>query len=398
MSEGKNATSPFTEKILISQHVFVEGTNLIKKSKILECAETNDVEGIVSLLNMRCDPNVEDEDGWSPLHWMVKYENTKLVAGLLHAKADPDYQNKDGQTPLHWAVDSGSKNMTIIKLLVNANANPNLRDIRHFSPFEIATLREFEDIMKLLKEMGADESSFKSAVSPSSSLRAIRVMNRAKSKLNVTYIDSTGKTKVLELGPGNAERFLTHLNFLNILYLDSLRLSNALSIALRIPINCELMIRPRSKSDSAKLSKATKKKAAKAEFYPISKDERVILCNLKSKLVSGMQCMLYVTPKDHPKQTYKRRVNIIHRGSLGLSRISLSSGASEEKGHKELEFRMLCIGSWATNEEPQAEAYRLFRKYALHEQTSKKKKSRSSKSHSLRSETMKGELHVLNPN
>mmetsp|Transcript_2563 Transcript_2563/g.3701 ORF Transcript_2563/g.3701 Transcript_2563/m.3701 type:complete len:372 (+) Transcript_2563:167-1282(+) len=371
MSEGKNATSPFTEKILISQHVFVEGTNLIKKSKILECAETNDVEGIVSLLNMRCDPNVEDEDGWSPLHWMVKYENTKLVAGLLHAKADPDYQNKDGQTPLHWAVDSGSKNMTIIKLLVNANANPNLRDIRHFSPFEIATLREFEDIMKLLKEMGADESSFKSAVSPSSSLRAIRVMNRAKSKLNVTYIDSTGKTKVLELGPGNAER---------------------------IPINCELMIRPRSKSDSAKLSKATKKKAAKAEFYPISKDERVILCNLKSKLVSGMQCMLYVTPKDHPKQTYKRRVNIIHRGSLGLSRISLSSGASEEKGHKELEFRMLCIGSWATNEEPQAEAYRLFRKYALHEQTSKKKKSRSSKSHSLRSETMKGELHVLNPN
>jgi len=125
------------------------------------------------------------------------------------------------------------------------------------------------------------------------------------------------------------------------------------------------------------------------KFTSVKRDKRVLLCNLKSSVVSGMQCMLYVTPKDHPRGIFKRRLNFIHAGSTTSRRLQMSS-AAELKGKgakkKSNDYRMICIGSWGSDENPQDEAYRLFKKYALHQQG--KGGGRKDRKEKLRSNTI----------
>jgi ankyrin repeat protein len=55
-------------------------------------------------------------------HRSNQYEVVEL---LLHNKCDPNICNKDGQSPLYVAAEQ--RNMKVIILLLQGNANPNLQ-------------------------------------------------------------------------------------------------------------------------------------------------------------------------------------------------------------------------------------------------------------------------------
>ncbi len=86
--------------------------------------------------------------------------------------------------------------------------------------------------------------------------------------------------------------------------------------------------------------------------------------------------MVYVTPKDHRSETYRTRLTFTHPYSRASTQILLSTQAqggtaSSPEVKPTHEFRMICIGSWDDMKDSEAEAYRLFLKYALHQQNKK---------------------------
>ncbi|GAB5371897.1 hypothetical protein AAMO2058_001619600 [Amorphochlora amoebiformis] len=215
--EASNSVGNTGERILIAQGLSYRDVEIQKCALMLAC-ENNNTNQLDKALKTGLDPNVEDDDGWTPLHWAVRHKNRDHVNKLLDRKADPNAQDKNGQTALHWAVDTfpyGSNN--IARLLLSAGSDPNVRDKAHFTPYEIAVINENEELAHEMLLSNADPNTFKQAIVPqTTSIRALRVMNRAKAKLTISFEDGSGRRRDMELGPGNAER---------------------------IPINCQLIMR-----------------------------------------------------------------------------------------------------------------------------------------------------------
>ena len=74
---------------------------------------------------MIADPYYIHYDGKTQLHLACKDENIALVKELLSLRVDLNKQDIDGNTALHLA-----KNIEIIKMLVEAGANPNRQNYR----------------------------------------------------------------------------------------------------------------------------------------------------------------------------------------------------------------------------------------------------------------------------
>jgi hypothetical protein len=74
---------------------------------------------------MILDPAYIHYDGKTQLHFACKVGNVVLVKELLNQAIEINKQDSDGVTALHIA-----KNIEIIKLLIEAGANPNLQNHR----------------------------------------------------------------------------------------------------------------------------------------------------------------------------------------------------------------------------------------------------------------------------
>jgi uncharacterized protein len=72
---------------------------------------------------MKLDPYYIHYNGKTQLHFTCQASNIELINELLLLGADINKQDIDGCTPLHV-----TKNPDIVKLLLDAGANPNLQD------------------------------------------------------------------------------------------------------------------------------------------------------------------------------------------------------------------------------------------------------------------------------
>jgi ankyrin repeat protein len=101
-------------------------------------SKVSDVEKLKKLV----DPNMRDATGASILETVCASwdssagsDTAQTVSLLIQAGADVNYQNKAGWTALHFAATcrdaSASKK---VKLLLEAGANPNLKDLKGDSP------------------------------------------------------------------------------------------------------------------------------------------------------------------------------------------------------------------------------------------------------------------------
>ena len=102
-----------------------------------KAAWDGDKEQVVALLSSDVDPNVQDNNGYVPLHDAVIQGHGKIVSILLQAGAHIDIQDKEfGYTPLHDAARQGYN--TISKLLLDAGARRDLRSFEGHTPQECA--------------------------------------------------------------------------------------------------------------------------------------------------------------------------------------------------------------------------------------------------------------------
>lgn len=136
-----------TETYNINQKLFQGNTALSMASKI------NEPELVYQLLELKADPNIQNENGNTPLMFrndieikklLLKYgakpdiknnsgttalmltDNYDTVKLLLEYGANPDIQNNNGQTVLMDKITNG--NPEIVQLLLESKADPDIRD------------------------------------------------------------------------------------------------------------------------------------------------------------------------------------------------------------------------------------------------------------------------------
>lgn len=89
--------------------------------------ETVEAAARIMLIH-KADPNVQDRQGRTMLHFAARHGRTELAEYLLAKKADPDLRDAKGRAPLHEAIDK--KNVEMIDRLLDLGADPDLTDDR----------------------------------------------------------------------------------------------------------------------------------------------------------------------------------------------------------------------------------------------------------------------------
>lgn len=86
-------------------------------------------------LGDKCDVNIPNSLGWTPLHAAAKIGNKEILRLLLTRKANVNAQDPEGRTPLHVAVMS---KMESVEVLLEFGADTTLTSIRRHTPLQLA--------------------------------------------------------------------------------------------------------------------------------------------------------------------------------------------------------------------------------------------------------------------
>lgn len=117
----------------------------------------------------KCNFNVWDYLGRTPLTWAAGSGNERVVKLLLHRGSNPNSVTKEGFTPLFYASAYG--HVTVVRLLIDAGANVKFENKSHETPIFFAAkggcevrlghrllfkMGDHASVIKLLLDAGAD--------------------------------------------------------------------------------------------------------------------------------------------------------------------------------------------------------------------------------------------------
>ena len=102
------------------------------------------------LLGLGSEVSSQDSNGWSPLHFAAQAESAEVVESLLRAGAKIDLVDEHGNTALFRAVFRYTTSNGVIRMLLAAGADPNLRNKHGVSPAELAQTIANTDVAKHL--------------------------------------------------------------------------------------------------------------------------------------------------------------------------------------------------------------------------------------------------------
>ncbi|MEM7698904.1 MAG: ankyrin repeat domain-containing protein, partial [Verrucomicrobiota bacterium] len=102
----------------------------------------------------------EGRDPWLARPWLINAIDSgsiESIAWMLKRGVTIDIEPNDGFPALHSAIDRKSEDKyAILRLLIEANADPNVRGIHDWTPLHKAACANDVEAMKLLIAGGAD--------------------------------------------------------------------------------------------------------------------------------------------------------------------------------------------------------------------------------------------------
>ncbi len=182
----------------VKEIVSYSGQTIAVDNNLCKFVDTNDVVNLKKTLSMM-------RYGYKYVNWRCKNNTSLLLLAIekdnyLSAKlliekgADPNLQDEAGVTPLHWISRNESENSSkILSLLINNdNLNLNLKDIEGYTPLMRAVEFEKDDIVEALVKAGANVD-----IKNKYGKNAINIINSKIAYLNKNN-DSEGNKNMLE--------------------------------------------------------------------------------------------------------------------------------------------------------------------------------------------------------
>lgn len=119
---------------------------------MLAALADNDYNEVTRILKGReVDTESVTDEGSTAMHLVAKNGSARLLKCLIAHGAKIDPLDENGRTPL--LVSVYAKNIKIISILVDAGANPHIRDHSGVTPISAALSTNFEEGLSLLKKM-----------------------------------------------------------------------------------------------------------------------------------------------------------------------------------------------------------------------------------------------------
>ncbi|MDD9827562.1 MAG: ankyrin repeat domain-containing protein [Deltaproteobacteria bacterium] len=134
------------------------GVLLEKMVRMHNAASESKTDMANMLIETKADP--ENWFGQSPLHKAAASGSVEAVKALLKAKACPNAKDKNGDTPLHKAANSISTvhllsdYAEVVRLLLEANADPRETNNNLKTPRDLARSRGCTKIAEILRSAG----------------------------------------------------------------------------------------------------------------------------------------------------------------------------------------------------------------------------------------------------
>ena len=123
-------------------------------------AEAGCVECLELLLKKGANPALRNRRGQTALHLAARTHSLECVEALLHhSGTDPNAEDHDGRTPLHYALGRSLLAYDVTETLINWKAQVNKPDTYGYTPLHVASLNELSQCVDVLIQRGADLSA-----------------------------------------------------------------------------------------------------------------------------------------------------------------------------------------------------------------------------------------------
>jgi len=101
-------------------------------------AADGQVEEVIRLLSAGANPNAQDDNGWSSLHFAAQAVSSGVTEVLLAGGAQTELKDSFGNTALWRAVFESRGNGSVIQLLRRAGADPHAANSNGGTPLSLA--------------------------------------------------------------------------------------------------------------------------------------------------------------------------------------------------------------------------------------------------------------------
>eukprot|EP00439_Symbiodinium_sp_Y106_P062054 s1181_g9.t1 len=137
--------------------ILADSDSVNKRTALHRSCAAGHEQIVAHLLSHRANPNVEDEEEWTPLHSAASRGSASLATLLTEAGADCDATTSSGSSALHYAASKGHDE--VIRVLIEAGAKVNAKDRSGGFPLLRAAGAGRLQALKLLLEAQADLKS-----------------------------------------------------------------------------------------------------------------------------------------------------------------------------------------------------------------------------------------------
>jgi ankyrin repeat protein len=104
-----------------------------------------------TLLSAGANRNAEFQNNWTPAHVAASCKKWEIMRMLLEQPMEVSHHTEpEGWTPLHLSLNVGPTAPVIVKLLLNAGADPRRKDAKGLTPLDWALGAEKQDIAEIL--------------------------------------------------------------------------------------------------------------------------------------------------------------------------------------------------------------------------------------------------------
>lgn len=108
------------------------------RSPLLNAVIVGDLSKIGNLLAAGATVDLQDDNGWTALHFAAQERREDIVRALLERGANPNLLNAHGNGPLWVAAMNARGEFGIVRALLAAGADPQKKNLHGRSPRDIA--------------------------------------------------------------------------------------------------------------------------------------------------------------------------------------------------------------------------------------------------------------------